>query len=82
MAGGGPRWVHLLRLQAGNKIYQLECSGKPCEVDKKQIELGDTLTIRAEKKWAYVTLTLGTGAKEQKLRILSETKGEPTSDSK
>ncbi len=77
--GGGPRWVHLLRLQSGNKMFQLECSRKPCEIDKKQIELGDTLTLRTEKKWAYVSFVQGSGTKEQKLRILSETEGEAAS---
>ena len=67
--GGGPPMVHVLHVQAGKDIYTLECSVKPCNIDKKQIELGDMLTIRTEKKWAYVSL--GTGS-EQKLRILSD----------
>lgn len=80
--GGGPVWVHLLRVRAGEKIYQLECSAKPCEVDKKEIGLGDTLVIRAEKKWAYVSLGANGGGKEQKLRILSETEEDDASDGK
>ena len=72
-AGGGPPpWVHLLRVQAGDKIYQLECSVKPCEVDKKEIGLGDMIVFRAEKKWLYVSPGPGSGAKEQKFRILGE----------
>jgi hypothetical protein len=83
MGGGGPPpWVHLLRVQAGDKIYQLECSVKPCEVDKKEIELGDTLVIRAEKKWAYVSSGAESGGKEQKFRILSETEDDTASDTK
>ncbi|MFY9855056.1 MAG: hypothetical protein WAK26_14390 [Terracidiphilus sp.] len=80
--GGGPVWVHLLRVKAGGSIYQLECSRKPCEVDKKEIGLGDTLVIRAEKKWAYVSTGDGSGRKEQKLRILGETEEEDASDGK
>jgi hypothetical protein len=80
--GGGPVWVHLLRVKAGGSIYQLECSSKPCEVDKKEIGLGDTLVIRAEKKWAYVSSGAGSGGKEEKLRILSETEEDDTSDGK
>jgi len=60
-------------------MFQLECSRKPCEIDQKQIELGDTLTLRTEKKWAYVSFGQGSGTKEQKLRILSETEGEAAS---
>jgi hypothetical protein len=79
MGGGGPPpWVHLLRIQAGEKIYQLECSVKPCEVDKNPIELGDTLVIRVEKKWAYLSSGPESAAKEQKLRILSETEDDAT----
>jgi hypothetical protein len=70
VGGGSPPWVHLLRVKAGDKVYMLECSRKPCEVDKKPIGLGDTIVIRAEKKWAYVSL--GGGA-EQKFKILGET---------
>jgi hypothetical protein len=80
--GGGPVWVHLLRVKAGGSIYQLECSRKPCEVDKKEIGLGDTLVIRAEKKWAYVSSDAGSGGKELKLRILSETEDDDASDGK
>ncbi|MGA2654137.1 MAG: hypothetical protein ABSF28_26750, partial [Terracidiphilus sp.] len=69
--GGAPPWVHLLRVRAGDTIYQLECSAKPCAIDKTPIGLGDTLVVRAEKKWAYVSSNNG-GGKEQKLRILSE----------
>ena len=82
MGGGAPRWVHLLRVQAGKHIYLLECSGKPCEVDKKQIDLGDPLAIRAEKKWAYLSSASGSGGKEQRLKILSETEGDATSDAR
>ena len=82
-AGGGPPpWVHLLRVQAGEKIYQLQCSAKLCEVDKKEIELGDTIVIRVEKKWAYVSLVTGSGGKEQKLRILGEMDDDADADSK
>ncbi|MGA3009718.1 MAG: hypothetical protein ABSD72_05595 [Terracidiphilus sp.] len=80
--GGGPVWVHLLRVKAGGSIYQLECSRKPCEVDKKEIGLGDTLVIRAEKKWAYVSWGAGSGGKEEKLRILSETEEDDAPDGK
>ncbi|MFZ1084750.1 MAG: hypothetical protein WAN35_07295 [Terracidiphilus sp.] len=83
MGGGGPPpWVHLLRLRAGEKIYQLECSVKPCEADKKPIELGDTLMIRVEKKWAYLSTGDNNGGKETKFRILGETEDEPAPDTK
>jgi hypothetical protein len=67
---GPPAWVHLLRVRVGEKFYQLECSDKPCELNKKPIELGDTLMIRVEKKWAYVSSGTQSGGKEQKFRIL------------
>jgi hypothetical protein len=84
--GGGARpaiaWAHLLRLQAGNKSYSLECSDGPCAVDEKKIELGDTLTIRVNKKWAYVTFASDGGAKEEKFKILNEKDDEPMPDAK
>lgn len=76
---GGPAWVHILHVQAGKTSYSLECSVKPCEIDKKQIELGDTLMIRTEKHWAYVSFGAG---KEQKLRIVGEQEGNADPDSK
>jgi len=69
LGGSKPQWVHVLRIQTGDKIYQLECSSKPCALADKEIALGDALTFRADKKWAY--LASGTpGAKEERLRIL------------
>jgi len=83
MSGGGPPpWVHLLRVRAGENIYQLECSAKPCEIDKKPIELGDLLVVRAEKKWAYVSSGSASGGKGQKFRILSETEDEAAPEAK
>jgi hypothetical protein len=78
--GGGapPPWVHVLRVQAGGKLYQLECSRDAFEMDKKKVDLGDTLTLRFEKKWAYVSSGQSGGEKEQKLRILSETDENPS----
>jgi hypothetical protein len=81
MGGGGPPpWVHILRVRAGESLYVLECPGKACEVDKKQIELGDTVLMRAEKKWAFVSSEGNSGGKEAKFRILNETEDEPASD--
>jgi hypothetical protein len=80
--GGPPPWVHLLRVRAGENIYVLECSAKPCEVDNKPIELGDTLVIRAEKKSAYVSSGPESSGKEQKFRILSETEEDKAPDDK
>jgi len=80
--GGGPIWVHLLRVVSGGKIYQLECSAKPCELDKKNLELGDTIVIRTEKKSAYLSSAAGNGAKEQKFKILGEADDEAAPDTK
>jgi hypothetical protein len=71
--GGGPAWVHILHVQVGKTSFTLECSVKPCAIDKKQIELGDALTIRREKNSAWVSFGAGSGAKEEKLTILGET---------
>ncbi|MFZ1918267.1 MAG: hypothetical protein WAU58_11885 [Terriglobales bacterium] len=71
--GGKPQWVHVLRIQTAGKIYQLECSSKPCMVANKEIELGDTLVLRADKKHAYVSAgPQGSGA-EQEYKVLSVT---------
>lgn len=83
MGGGGPPpWVHLLRVRVGENFYQLECTAKPCEIDKKPIELGDILVVRAEKKWAYVASGSAIGGKEQKFRILSETEDDAAPEAK
>jgi len=68
-----PQWVHILRVKTDKKIYGLECNVKPCEVNKKTIELGDSFAIHTDKKWAYVSMGAASGGKDQKLRILSET---------
>lgn len=70
--GGGPRLIPTVHVQLGDKSYQLVCSRRPCEVDKEKIGLGDTLNIRIEKKWAYVSSATQSGGKEEKLRIISE----------
>lgn len=82
VAGGGPVWVHILRVQAGRNIYLLECAAKACETGKKQIELGDTLAVRVEKKWAYVSSVPNSGEKEQRFKILGETEEEATPEIK
>ena len=78
-AGGGmvvmgrsaPQWVHVLRIQTGGKIYQLECSSKPCMLADKEIALGDTLTLSVDKKSAYLSSDPPSPKEEQKYKILS-----------
>lgn len=73
MGGSAPQWVHVLRIQTGGKIYQLECSSKPCALANKEIALGDTLSLRVDKKYAYLSADpQGSGA-VQVLKILNET---------
>jgi len=71
MIGGGPQWVHVLRIQTDGKIYQLECSSKPCTLADKEIALGDTLTFRVDKKSAYLSSDPQNPKEEQKYKILS-----------
>ena len=73
MIGGGPQWVHVIRIQTDGKIYQLECSSKPCSVANKEIALGDTLTVRTDKKSAYLSSDQQGSKEEQKYKILSVT---------
>jgi hypothetical protein len=75
MMGGGsrPQWVHVLRIQTAGKIYQLECSSKPCKLVDKEIALGDGLTLRAEKKHAYLSSNPPVPGGEQEYKILSVT---------
>jgi hypothetical protein len=82
MGGGAPQWVHVLRIQTAGKIYQLECSTKPCKIANKEIALGDSLSFRVDKKWAYMSVgaqasTPATTDEEQKYRILSVTEVAP-----
>lgn len=77
-AGGGtvmmaaaPQWVHILRIQTAAKIYQLECSSKPCALGDKEIALGDPLTLRVDnKKHAYLSSGAAGSAPEQEFKIL------------
>ncbi|MFZ0480760.1 MAG: hypothetical protein WAL71_16590 [Terriglobales bacterium] len=71
MIGGGPQWVHVLRIQTAGKIYQLECSSKPCTLADKEIGLGDTLTLRTNKKHAYLSGDPRNSSAEQEFKILS-----------
>ncbi len=71
--GGAPQWVHILRIQSAGKIYQLECSRKPCMLANKEIGLGDTLSLRADKKHAYLSAEPRNSGTEQEFKILSVT---------
>ena len=74
MGGGGPPpWVHVLRIQTAGKIYQLECSRKPCMLENKEIGLGDSLALRVDKKHAYLSGDPRSSGAEEKLKILSVT---------
>ena len=80
--GGAPQWVHVLRIQTAGKIYQLECSGKPCAIANKEIALGDGVTLRADKKHAYLSFSASGQAQsaEQEFKILEVTDIPPAQD--
>ena len=79
MGGSAPQWVHILRIQTAGKTYQLECSGKPCSIANKEIALGDALTVRIDKKHAYVSSGAAGSTAEQEFKILEVTEpGSPT----
>lgn len=63
------QWVHILRVQTASHIYDLACSGRTCALNGTPIQTGDALTVRVEKKWAYVS-SAG-GSREQRFAILS-----------
>jgi len=82
IGGGAPQWVHVLRIQTAGKIYQLECSGKPCAITNKEIALGDAVTLRADKKHAYLSFSATGQAQsgEQEFKILEVTDIAPAQD--
>ncbi len=93
MIGGraAPQWVHVLRIQTAGKVYQLEGSTKPGKLANKEIALGETLTLRTDKKekHAYLSTDPYDPAAEQEYKILSVTpvagapaEPKPTSESK
>jgi len=82
MGGSAPQWVHVLRIQTAGKIYQLECSSKPCMVANKEIGLGDTLAFRVDKKHAYLCSDPRTPGVEQEFKILGMTDIGSAPDSK
>ena len=79
-AGGGgivlgasaPQWVHIFRIQTAGKIYELECSSKPCTLGNKEIALGDALTIRVDKKHAYLSSDSQGSPSPQEFKLLEE----------
>ncbi|MGA2347802.1 MAG: hypothetical protein ABSF93_17455 [Candidatus Sulfotelmatobacter sp.] len=81
MGGSKPQWVHVLRIQTAGKIYQLECSTKPCALEDKEIALGDTLTVRIDQKHAYLSSAPGSSGAEEKLKILNTTEAGSASES-
>jgi hypothetical protein len=85
MGGGAPQWLHVLRIQTATKVYQLEGSTKPGKLANKEIELGDTITLRTDKKEKHTYLSSDPydPVAEQEYKILSVTAApEPTAESK
>lgn len=71
VGSGAPQWIHILRIQTAGKIYELECSSKPCKAAAGQeIGLGDSLSFRVDKKRAYIGSNATTDG-EPSYRILS-----------
>jgi len=76
MGGGAPQWEHVMRIQTTSKIYQLECSSKPCKIANKEVSLGDSVSFRVDKKWAYIASQPSATAplpEPQRYRILGVT---------
>ncbi len=82
MAAAAPQWVHILRIQTAGKIYQLECSSKPCALGGREIALGDPLTLRVDKKHAYLSSTVQGSTAEQEYKLLDVTDLQPAPGSK
>jgi len=84
--GSAPQWEHVLRIHTAGRTYQLECSSKPCSIARKDVALGDTITFRVDKKWAYLS-TSAPGVSpdprdEEKYKILSATVDPDPTDTK
>lgn len=84
MGGGAPQWLHVLRIQTAGKVYQLEGSTKPGKLANKEIELGDAITLRTDKKekHAYLSTVPYDPVAEQEYKILSVTAVGATPESK
>ena len=54
VGGSAPVWIHLLRIQTTTDVFEVECAKLPCMMGAKQINLGDSITFRSDKKWLYV----------------------------
>jgi hypothetical protein len=76
--GGGPVWVHSVRVKTDSGVYELECSTKPCALGDKQIGLGETLTFRFDKKHAYLTPDPSKPSQQEKYRILKFESNDPS----
>lgn len=65
-----PIWIHFLRVQTSGHVYDLACASKTCTLKRRQVQLGDSLTIRIEKKKAVLFWPGPGSGGEQKFAIL------------
>jgi len=70
MVPAAPQWVHILRIQTAGKVYQLECSSKPCAVGGKEVALGDALTLRVDNKQHAYLSSNPQDAPQQEYKVL------------
>lgn len=71
MGGQQAVWAHFLRLQTSDRVYDLACPSKSCSLKSGAIQLGDVLSIRIEKKYAYLSLPVPGPSSEQRFAILA-----------
>lgn len=66
-----PNWIHFLRVQTAGQVYDLSCGSRPCSLNGKTLQLGDSLTVRADSKTAHLSQPASGSAKEQSFAILA-----------
>jgi hypothetical protein len=66
----GSQWVHFVRVQTAEHVYDLACRWRSCSLEHNPIQLGDLLSIRVENRSAYLSGAIPAGKNEQKFDIL------------
>lgn len=64
-------WTCEVQIVAKGKVYRLECTSNPCQVNDQDVEPGATFAIRVEDKTAWLSVDGVHFSKDDKFKVLS-----------
>jgi len=67
---GRPVWTCETHILTGGKVYQLDCTSNPCQVNDDDVEPGATYAIRLENKTAWLSMDGVHFNKDDKFKVL------------